>query len=78
MDGLLILSERHLQQVLAEFLKYYNERRPHQGIGQQIPMLPVPLTPQKQKPTATGGGVQGREVLGGIIHDYYREDCQAA
>ena len=34
LDKLLILSERHLQRVLMEYLAYYNTRRPHQGLAQ--------------------------------------------
>jgi transposase InsO family protein len=32
-DHLLILGERHLGRVLAEYLGYLNSARPHQGIG---------------------------------------------
>jgi transposase InsO family protein len=40
LDRLLILNERHLQRGLAEYITFYNERRPHQGWDQQCP---VPL-----------------------------------
>jgi transposase InsO family protein len=66
LDHLLILSERHLQRVLAAFVAYDNKRRRHQGLRQQCP---VPRTPN-----ASGGRIARREVLGGIIHD----DCQDA
>jgi hypothetical protein len=62
---LLILNERHLWRVLTEYTHFYNERRPHQGQGQRPP---VPL------PSGPGAGpVRCRDVLGGILHDYYRE-----
>ena len=38
LDRLLIVSEGHLRQVLLEYMEYYNRRRPHQGIGQCIPV----------------------------------------
>jgi hypothetical protein len=46
-------------------VSYYNARRPHQGIGQQCPkgaFEPVNI-----------GAIYRREVLGGLINDYYRE-----
>ena len=65
LDRLLLLSERHLRRVLTEYIAYYNQARPHQGIGQQCPG-PV-------EPRSADGPVRCRDVLGGIIHDYYRE-----
>jgi hypothetical protein len=62
---LLILGERHLRRVLTEYVTFFNQRRPHQGLGQQCP---VPLGPRLQSGTITR-----RDVLGGIIHDYERE-----
>ena len=64
LDQLLIVNERHLQRVLAEYIVFYNERRPHQGLGQACP---VPLAP-----SPGNGPIQCRDVLGGILHDYYR------
>ncbi len=66
LDHLLILNRRHLTFVLKQYLAYYNHRRPHQGLGQA---LPVPLAPAPTSP-ATPERVSCRPVLGGIIHDY--------
>jgi transposase InsO family protein len=64
LDHLLILNERHLQRVLAAYTIFYNERRPHQGLGQRPPV---------QLPADPGNGpVRCRDVLGGILRDYYR------
>ncbi len=72
LDQLLIIDERHLHRVLIEYTAYYNNRRPHQGISQSIPM-PLP-----EKRVGVGDPVCHRDVLGGIIHDYYRADAPAA
>ncbi len=64
LDHLLILNERRLHCVLTAFVAYYNERRRHQSLQQQCP---VPRAP------AGGGRIARRDVLEGIIHDYYRE-----
>src|SRR5215813_3390047 len=37
LDHVLILHDRQLQRVLKEYVVYFNQARPHQGIGQQIP-----------------------------------------
>jgi transposase InsO family protein len=39
LDRMLILGERHLRSVLAEYQAHYNTARPHQGIAQRKPVL---------------------------------------
>jgi putative transposase len=65
LDRLIILNGRHLQRVLAAYVNYYNERRPHQGLQQQCPVLLAP--------DGADGRIVTRDVLAGITHDYYRE-----
>ena len=65
LDRLLIFGERHLHRVLTEYVAYYNHARPHQGIDQQCP---VPL----RRSTARAGPIERRDILGGVLHDYYR------
>lgn len=65
LDRLLILDEGHLRRVLREYVAYFNEARPHQGIDQQCP---IPIGRSRGE-----GQVRCRNVLGGIIHDYYRD-----
>jgi len=64
LDHHLILNEAHLRRVMGEYIGYYNEARPHQGIGQQTP---IPYQRSKD-----AGIIQSRKVLGGIPNDYYR------
>lgn len=64
LDHILIWNEAHLRRVLKDFVHYYNHARPHQGLDQQSP---VPCTPPEHD-----GVVTRRQVLGGIINDYYR------
>ena len=65
LDHLLIINEQHLHYVLREYSQYYNQARPHQGLRQQIPDSPHYQPGQ--------GMVQRREVVGGLLHDYFRE-----
>lgn len=38
LDHMLILGERHLRSVLAEYVRHYNGHRPHQGLQQEAPL----------------------------------------
>lgn len=78
LDHILILNEAHLKRVLQEFVtEYYNTSRPHQGLGQRIPqqagdISPLPDGNPNPQNTST---IQCRQVLGGIINDYYRHSA---
>jgi len=37
LDHVLVLNEGHLQTVLDEYRAFFNDARPHQGIGQRRP-----------------------------------------
>jgi putative transposase len=65
LDHLLVVSQRHLEAVLAEFIGHYNDARPHRGLqlAQPVPRAPVAV------PT---GKVTRRDVLGGVAHEYER------
>jgi transposase InsO family protein len=69
LDHLIILGEHHLSRVLEEFaFRYFNTVRPHQGLGQRIP-VPTP------RPVCSDASrVNSVPVLGGLHHDY----CVAA
>ncbi len=65
LDPIVVLGQRHLHQVLAEYVDFYNRGRPHQGIEQQTP-IPRPAC-------VRAGSIARRDVLGGVLHDYYRQ-----
>jgi putative transposase len=65
LDHLLILSERHLQRILGEYLRHYNEERPHRGLALE--------TPEPKAAANRGDGAVARvDRLGGLIHEYHR------
>jgi putative transposase len=68
LDHMIILSERQLYRIIAEYVTYFNHARPHQGIGSRIP---DPLSDDKQGESGTGQ-VVAYPVLGGLHHDYRR------
>ena len=63
LDHLIVIDERHLGAVLAEFADYYNRDRPHRSLGLETP---VPRNALAQ------GEVVSRPVLGGLHHVYAR------
>ncbi len=66
-DHILVLGEAHLQQVLDEYRAFYNDGRPHQGIGQRRPSrLTEPARGSRMAP----GAISARSVLGGLHYDY--------
>jgi len=64
LDHLLIYSRRHLKAVLGDYVRHYNEARPHRG--RQL-ATPLPLHDQPRI-----GEICRRDILGGIIHEYDR------
>ena len=62
-DWFILFNEAQIRNILAEYIGYYNEKRPHQGITQKVP---GGYTPQKQR------RVIGYPVLSGLHHHYER------
>jgi transposase InsO family protein len=63
LDHVIILNEPHLRAVLAEFVPYYNQQRPHRTLGLETPQSLI------RSPTGT---IDVRPVLGELHHTYQR------
>ena len=76
LDFVIPLNERHLYGILKEWMRHYNEGRPHMSLGPGIPKpnrtLPTPQQPHRHR-MARGQHVLARPVLGGLHHDYQVE-----
>jgi transposase InsO family protein len=65
-DRMLILGERHLRTILAQYEGHYNGRRPHRSRQLRPPRPDHPVADLSQE------RIQRRPVLGGLINDYER------
>ncbi len=63
LDHLIVLDEHHLVSVLTEFVRYYNQDRPHRTLDLQ--------TPEARLRPATGP-IRSHPVLNGLHHVYER------
>ena len=64
LDQVLILGERHLREVLAEYARHHNGHRPHQGLQQEHPLR------QPGHAVDITARIERRRVLGALISEY--------
>ncbi len=63
LDYFILIHENQIMKILKEYIVYYNSKRPHQGIGQQVPL--------GYKPQICGK-VLKLPILGGLCNHYMR------
>ncbi len=68
LDHVLVLGAAHLRRVLREYVTYFNQDRPHQGLQQEIPGAPAACPPHAGRE----GSIRAVPVLGGLHHAYQR------
>src|SRR5205823_1934999 len=67
LDWLLVVNRRNLERVLRVYVEHYNSHRPHRSRD----LTPSHPTASKLRSLdAAGPGVQRRDRLGGLIHEY--------
>ena len=65
LDRILIVSRRHLEQVLRVYTGHYNRHRPHRSLALQPPDQPPAMLVR-----AHTIHIHKRELLGGLINEY--------
>lgn len=66
-DRMLIFGQRNLRHVLAEYLRHYNEKRPHQALNLSPPHPPAPVIDLDERRR-----IRRQPILGGLINEYER------
>jgi transposase InsO family protein len=71
LDWLLIWGRRHLEAVLDEYVRHYNDERPHRGLD----LRPPTVTSAESAPhvVAIATAVRRRDRLGGLVHEYHQD-----
>jgi putative transposase len=67
LDWLLVVNRRHLEWVLRVFADHYNRHRPHRSL-ELTP--PTPHISKLRIIRPLSAGVERRDRLGGLIHEY--------
>ena len=65
LDHVIIVNERHLKRLMAEYVRYYHEDRTHLGLAKDTPES-RPVT----SPTALRNRIYSFPRLGGLHHRY--------
>jgi len=67
---MLIWGRRHLERVLDEYVRHYNDERPHRSLALCPPRaIEVRAGPDV---VAAAASVRRRDRLGGLVNEYYQ------
>ncbi len=67
LNHFVVFGKHHLKYIVENYIAYYNNLRPHQGLGNvPIPGLPLQLDGEV-------GEVESVRILGGLLHHYQRK-----
>jgi hypothetical protein len=66
LDWMLVLNQRHLEEIIREYCIHYNDERPHRSRG-----LRPPASHSDCEPTAGRRPIARRTRLGGLLSDYH-------
>lgn len=61
------LGERHLRNLISEYLIHFHQERNHQGLDNRL------IEPLAANTNSGKGVVRRRERLGGVLNYYYRK-----
>ncbi len=66
LDHVIVLNDRHLGRLVAQYREYFNQARPHQGTGQRVPGKEAAMIVDITK------SILARPLFGGLHRDYRR------
>jgi putative transposase len=65
LDHVIVLNQRHLKRLMAEYVRYYHEDRTHLGLAKDTPACRLPANHP-----ALGSSIRSFPRLGGLHHRY--------
>ena len=68
LDHFIVVGQRHMDRIVAEFVRYYHDLRPHQSLDNRPPFARQPVTESPVDPAA----VVCHKFLGGLLKHYER------
>ena len=74
LDYFLCFSLSHLDHINQSYTRFFNEFRPHQGLGKRTLPAAAAGPPEEfvADPVPALGGVRCQQFLGGLLRHYYR------
>jgi transposase InsO family protein len=66
LNHIIVVNENHLRRVLSSYVRYYNQARTHQSLGQDCP------DPRPVEPPSAGKRIVAIPEVGGLHHRYIR------
>jgi putative transposase len=74
LDHFIVCGETHFDHIVNQYVTYYHECRPHQGIGNVLLPLPrgEPLLAESDETILDAGTIKCERRLGGLLKHYYR------
>jgi putative transposase len=64
----------HLNYILQQYASYYNNHRPHQGVGNRtLTFDPEEPSLDRSPPVDNGGRIRCQRFLGGLLRHYYHD-----
>jgi putative transposase len=70
LDHFVVFGEKHLRHICTEYVAFYNQFRPHQGVGNE-PLGGLPPSDHLSEAISVAE-VQCQERLGGLLKHYSR------
>jgi transposase InsO family protein len=80
LDFMIPLNEKHLRTILREWVRHYNQARPHRSLGPGLPIpiaKPTMLSQTNRHQIPRGWKVMSKSVLAGLHHEYRLEKAAA-
>ena len=68
LDNFILLNQKQISKIIADYVEYYNSMRPHQGISTIPKGKPPDLSLCSHR---LRGSVASKPVLGGLHHHYF-------